>query len=203
MQYECVPEDAGGNVASTTDGDHEIGLEVIEDLIRCILAELMDLQSWRVSVVFLRVFAEKEANRRASRRFECKVRKSKPRRCMGYSRGLLYMDRDGLVLMQTLNFAGRMPDSAPGCMTPQRYMAIPRDARACALCPCRKCNVQSTYLVIGDVDFLNHCRGLAVCASGRCRTEGFAGPGSCLRVEVRGSQKFFLMRWTNNVLRKR
>lgn len=88
---KCVPEDAGRNVASTADSDHEIGLKVIEDLIRSILAEFVDLQSGRVSVVFPRaLFAtkqeqekEKKGNKaRASRRrFGCKVcvevRKSK------------------------------------------------------------------------------------------------------------------------------
>jgi hypothetical protein len=28
-----VPEDASGDVASTADGDHEVGLELIEDLV--------------------------------------------------------------------------------------------------------------------------------------------------------------------------
>lgn len=40
-----VPEDARGDVAAAADGDHEVGFEVIEDLLRGILAELVHLGS--------------------------------------------------------------------------------------------------------------------------------------------------------------
>jgi hypothetical protein len=39
----CVPEDARRDVAAAANGDHEVGLEVIEDLVGRLLAELMDL----------------------------------------------------------------------------------------------------------------------------------------------------------------
>jgi hypothetical protein len=38
-----VPENARGDIASTADGDHEVGLELIEDLVRRFLAQLVDL----------------------------------------------------------------------------------------------------------------------------------------------------------------
>lgn len=37
------PQDAGGHVAAAADGDHEVGLEVVEDVGGGLLAELVDL----------------------------------------------------------------------------------------------------------------------------------------------------------------
>jgi hypothetical protein len=37
-------QDAGGHVAAATNGDHEVGLEFIEDLVSCFLAQLVDLE---------------------------------------------------------------------------------------------------------------------------------------------------------------
>lgn len=38
------PQDAGGHVAPAADGDHEVGLEVVEDVGGGLLAELVDLE---------------------------------------------------------------------------------------------------------------------------------------------------------------
>ena len=38
-----IPENARGDVASTANSNHEVGLKVIEDLLCCLLAELVDL----------------------------------------------------------------------------------------------------------------------------------------------------------------
>ena len=38
-----VPEDAGRNVTTTTNGDHEVGVKVLQDYVRGGLTELVDL----------------------------------------------------------------------------------------------------------------------------------------------------------------
>ena len=43
MSTWYIPEDARGNVASAADGDHQVWLEVIEDLLSGALAELVHL----------------------------------------------------------------------------------------------------------------------------------------------------------------
>lgn len=50
VQTDCerIPQNARGDIASTANSDHEIGLELIEDLVSCLLAELVNL--WRVYV---------------------------------------------------------------------------------------------------------------------------------------------------------
>lgn len=40
---DVVPEDSRGDVTAAANGDHEVGLEIIEDLVRGFLAELVDL----------------------------------------------------------------------------------------------------------------------------------------------------------------
>ena len=45
IQLQCdIPQDARGHVASAANRDHEIGLEVIEDLLCRLLAVLVDLR---------------------------------------------------------------------------------------------------------------------------------------------------------------
>lgn len=50
VQTECerIPQNARRDVASAANSDHEVGLELIKDLVSCLLAELVDL--WRVYV---------------------------------------------------------------------------------------------------------------------------------------------------------
>jgi len=45
-QRVAVPQDARGNVAAATNGNYEVWLEVIEDLLCCSLAEFVDLCEW-------------------------------------------------------------------------------------------------------------------------------------------------------------
>lgn len=49
---DIIPEDARGDVASAADGDHEVGLEVIEDLVRGFLAQLVHLWGGGLLAVF-------------------------------------------------------------------------------------------------------------------------------------------------------
>jgi hypothetical protein len=46
----CIPQDARRDVASAANGDHEVGLKLIEDLLRRFLAELVNLYELRMSV---------------------------------------------------------------------------------------------------------------------------------------------------------
>ena len=50
MSEDCVPQNARGDVTPAADGDHEVRLEVIEDLVCRLLAELVNLGRPRVSV---------------------------------------------------------------------------------------------------------------------------------------------------------
>lgn len=45
-----VPQDARGDVATAADGDHEVGFEVIEDLVGGSLAQLVHLSITSVSL---------------------------------------------------------------------------------------------------------------------------------------------------------
>lgn len=40
-----IPENAGGDITTTADGDHEVGMEAIEDLLSGGLAQLVHLSS--------------------------------------------------------------------------------------------------------------------------------------------------------------
>jgi hypothetical protein len=46
-----VPEDARWNIAAAANGDHEVGLELIEDLVCCLLAQLVDLCRVKLSAI--------------------------------------------------------------------------------------------------------------------------------------------------------
>lgn len=48
----CVPEDTRRDVTTTANGDHKVRLELIEDLVCCLLAELVDLEGGRTSAAF-------------------------------------------------------------------------------------------------------------------------------------------------------
>jgi hypothetical protein len=50
--YVCIPQDARGDVASTANSDHEVGLELIENLLCRLLAVLVDLCEGSMSVLF-------------------------------------------------------------------------------------------------------------------------------------------------------
>jgi hypothetical protein len=45
MVGECVPQYTSGNVATTADGDHQVGFEIIQDLLCVVLTEFVDLQT--------------------------------------------------------------------------------------------------------------------------------------------------------------
>jgi hypothetical protein len=47
-----VPEDTRRDVTTTANGDHKVRLELIEDLVCCLLAELVDLEGGRMSAAF-------------------------------------------------------------------------------------------------------------------------------------------------------
>lgn len=43
-----VPENAGRHVTTTADSNHEIGVEILEDLVGRGLAQLVDLFRWEI-----------------------------------------------------------------------------------------------------------------------------------------------------------
>ena len=51
---EYIPQNARGDVASAANGDHEVGLELIEDLLGRLLTELVDLFGKCMSVFYAR-----------------------------------------------------------------------------------------------------------------------------------------------------
>ena len=47
---KCLPKDARWYIATTTDCDHEVGLEVIEDALSTSLTQLVHLEDDSISV---------------------------------------------------------------------------------------------------------------------------------------------------------